>query len=72
MQKEIKEHQDKMVKFVIKAKKLQNESGFKILLSMNEFASTPVDLLLESLLRATTRTNLKEKIKKALNNNNKE
>ena len=70
MQKEIKEHQDKMVKFVIKAKELQNESGFKILLSTDEFAPTSVDLLLKSLLGATTRADLKEKIKKALNNNN--
>jgi len=68
MEKEIKDHQDKMVKFVIKAKTLQDESGFGVALSINEGPPVPVNLLLESLFRATTRNDLKQEIEEALIN----
>ena len=62
MDKEIQDHQDKTIDYVIKAKQLQNESTLVITLNR-----VPVDKLLRALAKTTTREDLKERIKKALN-----
>ena len=62
----IKKHQDTMVKYVIKAKELQHESGLQVGLAMEGTTSLiPVDAILKSLLQMTTRQDLKDRIYKA-------
>lgn len=68
MNEEIKQEQDKMVDFVIRAKNLQNESGLGVGLSMEGLPLIPVDTFLEALWNSTIRKDLKEKIEKALPN----
>ncbi len=67
MEKEIKEHQDKMVNSVIKAKELQNKIGLVVGLSIGSPAPlVAVDDLLKSLYNMTTRKDLKKKIEGVL------
>lgn len=63
MNKEIQKHQDTMVKFVVKAKELQNESGLQVGLDMGgSTCLIPVDAILKSLLKMTTREDLKVRL----------
>ena len=64
-QEQIETHQDTMVNYVIKAKELQNESGLQVGLAMPGMTNLiPVDAILQSLLKMTTRRDLKDKILK--------
>jgi len=66
MDEEIKAYQDKMVEYVLEAKKLQNKSQMEIGLKMEgNSCLVPVDMILKSLLKMTTRQDLKEKIYKS-------
>jgi len=66
MDKQIQDYQDKMVGYLIKAQELQNESGFEIMINNKEIGIVSVNEVLRSLFKMTTREDLKEKIKKAL------
>lgn len=64
---EIEKHQDTMVNYTIKAKELQKESGLMVGLAVaGKSELVPVDYCLKSLLRMTTREDLKERITEAL------
>ena len=67
MNKEIQDHQDKMVGYLIKAIELEKESGFGILIADAKVGSVSADEILNSIAKMTTREDLKERIKKALN-----
>jgi hypothetical protein len=67
---EILKYQDIMVGYTIKAKELQKDSGVSIGLSLNNSGFIPVDMCLKSLLKMTTRTDLKDKLIKALGEKN--
>lgn len=63
MDAEIKEYQDKNVSNILKLKELQIECGYDVGIRFSEERPfVPVDYLLRSLLRTTTRKDLQEKI----------
>jgi hypothetical protein len=68
VKEEIAKYQDHMVDCVIKAKNLQNEIGLQVGLSMKGATDfpVPVDAILKSLFKMTTREDLKAKIENAL------
>ena len=67
MDQEIQAHQDKMVGYLIKAKELEKESGFGILIMDAKIGAVSVNEVLSSVAKMTTREDLKERIEKALN-----
>ena len=63
MDEEIKKYQDTMVDYALRAKKLQNDSGLIVGLAMEGKTDLiPVDVILKSLLKITTREDLKDRI----------
>lgn len=68
MDKKLKEYQDRMTDYVVKAKELQNESGWVVGLQMEGITDLiPVDAIIKSLLNQTTRPELKRKLTKVNN-----
>ena len=63
MDEEIKKYQDTIVDCALRAKKLQNDSGLIVGLAMEGKTDLiPVDAILKSLLKITTREDLKDRI----------
>ena len=64
----VTKYQDEKIGFVIDAKQLQSESGFSVSLSFDGMQPhIPVDMILSTLLEMTTREDLKNRIKAAIN-----
>ena len=65
MRKDLKEYQDAMIEMVIEAKKLQDESGWKVGLAMDGVNDSlvPVENIITCLLNMTTREAVKNKLR---------